>query len=46
MFARRLHAVQFISPKVAHSERGQDLLTNFLHHVAVDSSDVDKKLHH
>ena len=31
--ARRLHAVQF-HPEVAHTERGQELLENFLVHVA------------
>ena len=30
---RRLHAVQF-HPDVVHSERGQELLAHFLHHVA------------
>jgi GMP synthase (glutamine-hydrolysing) len=31
--AKRLHAVQF-HPEVAHAERGQEILENFLHHVA------------
>ena len=30
---RRLHAVQF-HPEVAHSERGQEIIAHFLHHVA------------
>jgi len=30
-----------VPPEVAHTERGQDLLANFLHHVAV-SADVDE----
>jgi GMP synthase (glutamine-hydrolysing) len=30
---KRLHAVQF-HPEVAHTERGQELIANFLHHVA------------
>ncbi|NNN02299.1 MAG: glutamine-hydrolyzing GMP synthase, partial [Acidimicrobiaceae bacterium] len=30
---RRLHAVQF-HPEVVHSERGQELIESFLHHVA------------
>jgi GMP synthase (glutamine-hydrolysing) len=31
--SRRLYAVQF-HPEVAHSERGQELLSDFLHHVS------------
>jgi len=31
--ARRLHAVQF-HPEVVHSERGQEIIVNFLHNVA------------
>jgi GMP synthase (glutamine-hydrolysing) len=30
---KRLHAVQF-HPEVAHADRGQEILENFLHHVA------------
>ena len=35
---RQLYAVQF-HPEVVHTERGQDLISNFLHHIAGIASD-------